>query len=91
MLSSVNPPRGKLYNTEVTNWFNELIENRVASEDGENTEKPRVKKIETEFMNQLFIDSSIALSDKLELNRDINDVLGLLSYKFTKEEVLDLS
>jgi hypothetical protein len=87
----VSPPKGRLYNKEVASWFSELIENKVASEEGENTEKPNVKNIDTEFMNQLFIASAIDLKDMLELNRDIRDVLGLLSYRFTKEEVLDLS
>jgi hypothetical protein len=41
----------------------------VASEDGENTEKPSAKNIDTEFMNQLFTASTIDLSDILELTR----------------------
>jgi hypothetical protein len=50
-----------------------------------------LKKIDREFINQAFIDSKIDFIDKEELNTDIKDKLGLLSYRFTKEEFLDLS
>jgi hypothetical protein len=47
--------------------------------------------IDKEFINQVFKDSTIDLREIVELKIDIKDRLGLLSYKLTNEDVLDLS
>jgi hypothetical protein len=49
------------------------------------------ENINKEFMNQVFKDSTIDLREIVELKIDIKDRLGLLSYKLTNEDVLDLS
>jgi hypothetical protein len=49
------------------------------------------ENINKEFMNQVFKDSTIDLIEIVELKIDIKDRLGLLSYKLTNEDVLDLS
>jgi hypothetical protein len=68
-----------------------LSDTKVIKDDGEKAEKPRLKKTDKVFINQDTVESTIDFTDTLELNKDIKDKLGLLSYRFTKEEFLDLS
>jgi hypothetical protein len=69
----------------------ELGDIRVTNDDGENTERDKLKKTDKEFINHEVVESIIDFIDRLELNKNIKDKLGLLSYKLTKEEFLDLS
>jgi hypothetical protein len=68
-----------------------LSDTKVIKDEGEKVEKPRLKKTDKVFINQDTVESTIDFTDTLELNKDIKDKLGLLSYRFTKEEFLDLS